>query len=162
MQIKKISTLSALLTLSLICSYIESLIPFYFGVPGMKLGLTNLVIVFLLYSYSFKEALAVNVARILLTGFLFGNLFGILYSLAGALLSLVMMALIQRTKKFSVIGVSVCGGVTHNIGQLLMAMMIVENYRVSFYLPVLIVAGCLMGALIGIAANEVIRRVHVT
>ena len=108
---KKVALLGVFLALALICSYIESLIPFYFGVPGMKLGLTNIVVVLLLYFYGTKEALAVSFMRILLAGFMFGNAFSILYSLAGGLLSLFVMALLKKTGWFHMIAVSICGGI---------------------------------------------------
>lgn len=148
-----------MLALALILSYVESLIPFYFGVPGMKLGLTNLLVVVVLYRESSKDALLVNLARIFLVGFLFGNGYGILYSLAGGIVSLLVMVLLKRTEKFSVAGVSAAGGVAHNLGQLFIAALAVSNYRVAFYAPVLVGCGCVTGCLIGAASAEVLRRI---
>lgn len=148
------------LALALICSYVESLIPFYFGIPGVKLGLANIVVVIMLYTANAKEAFIIAVLRIVLSGFLFGNMFGILYSLAGGLLSFFVMYAVKRTKKFGVIPVSVCGGISHNIGQISVAALIVENYRIYGYLPVLLFSGILTGFLIGIAAQEVILRIR--
>lgn len=147
------------LALALICSYVESLIPFYFGVPGVKLGLTNIVVVLLLYTLGAKEAFGVSVMRIFLAGFLFGNPFSILYSLSGGILSFLVMYLLKRTEKLKVITVSVAGGLMHNIGQLLMAALVVENYHVLYYLPVLLVAGFVTGFLIGILSQEIIIRI---
>lgn len=144
--------------LALILSYVETLIPISFGVPGIKLGLANLVIVIVLFIYGGKEALLLSVTRILLSGFLFGNLSMILYSLAGGVLSLVIMALLRRIGGFSVQGVSIAGGVFHNIGQLLLAMIIVETYQVGYYFPVLLVSGLVTGLLIGIVSSEVLKR----
>lgn len=144
--------------LALIFSYVEFLIPVNFGIPGAKLGLANLVIVIVLYKTDWKEALLLSVVRIILAGFLFGNLFGILYSLAGGILSLAVMALLKRTGAFSVIGVSMAGGVSHNVGQLIMAMLVVETYAVGYYLPVLLIAGLITGTVIGIAGREMLKR----
>ena len=144
--------------LALIFSYIELLIPINFGIPGAKLGLANLIIVIVLYKAEWKEALLLSVVRIILSGFLFGNLFGILYSLAGGVLSLAVMALLKKTQIFSIIGVSMAGGVSHNVGQLIMAMLVVETYAVGYYLPVLLIAGLITGTLIGIAGREMLKR----
>jgi putative ABC transport system ATP-binding protein len=118
---KKTAYLGVYLALALICSYVESLIPFYFGIPGVKLGLTNIVVVLMLYCVGTKEALAVSALRIVLAGFLFGNMFSILYSLAGGLLSFFVMYLLKRMKWFGVLPVSVSGGIFHNVGQLIVA-----------------------------------------
>lgn len=144
--------------LALIFSYVETLIPINFGIPGAKLGLANLVIVIVLYKTGGKEALLLSVTRIVLSGFLFGNLFAILYSLAGGLFSLAVMGLVKRKKSFSIIGVSMAGGVTHNIGQLIVAMLVVETYQVGYYLPVLMLAGLATGTLIGVISREVLKR----
>lgn len=144
--------------LALIFSYVETLIPINFGIPGAKLGLANLVIVIVLYKTGGKEALLLSVTRIVLSGFLFGNLFAILYSLAGGLFSLAVMGLVKRRKSFSIIGVSMAGGVTHNIGQLIVAMLVVETYQVGYYLPVLMLAGLATGTLIGVISREVLNR----
>ena len=145
--------------LALIFSYVELLIPINFGIPGAKLGLANLVIVIVLYKTDWKEALLLSVVRIILAGFLFGNLFGILYSLAGGILSLAVMTLLQKTGAFSVIGVSMAGGVSHNVGQLIIAMLVVETYAVGYYLPVLLITGLITGTLIGIAGREMLKRI---
>ena len=129
---KKTAYLGLFLALALICSYIESLIPFYFGIPGVKLGLTNIVVVMMLYCIGAKEPLLVSLLRIVLAGFMFGNMFSILYSLAG--------------------------GISHNIGQLFVAALVVENYNILYYASVLIIAGIITGIMIGIVAQEVILR----
>lgn len=144
--------------LALIFSYVETLIPLNFGIPGIKLGLANLLIVILLYKRDAKEALLLSIVRILLAGFLFGSMFSILYSLAGGILSLLVMALLKKSRKFSVMGVSIAGGVSHNLGQLVVAMAAVETYRVGYYFPVLLTAGMITGMLIGVIANEVLKR----
>ncbi len=147
------------LALALICSYVESLIPISFGIPGVKLGLTNIVVVLMLYCIGAKEALAVSVCRIVLAGFLFGNLFSILYSLAGGLLSFLIMWAVKRTGKLGILPVSVCGGIFHNIGQLAVAALVVENYNVFYYLPVLLLAGAATGLAIGVVAQELVIRI---
>ena len=149
-----------LTALALIFSYIETLIPIQFGVPGIKLGLANLIIVIVLYKTDWREALLLSVVRIILAGFIFGNLFSIVYSLAGGVLSLTVMVLLKRTDRFSVAGISMADGVCHNIGQLVVAMIAVETYQVGYYLPVLLVAGLITGAVIGAAAGEVLKRIR--
>lgn len=144
--------------LALIFSYLESLIPIRFGIPGIKLGLANLLTVILLYKRNAREALLLSVVRVILSGFLFGNLFSIVYSLAGGILSLFVMAVLKGTGRFSVMGVSAAGGVFHNMGQLLVAMAAVETYRVGYYFPVLLIAGVVTGLLIGTVAEQVLKR----
>ena len=144
--------------LALIFSYVESLIPIQLGIPGVKLGLANLIIVIALYKMRLSEVFLLSIVRILLSGFLFGNYFSILYSLAGGLLSLAVMALLKKTEDFSVMGISMAGGVFHNVGQLVVAMMVVETFSVGYYLPVLLVAGLVTGFLIGVAAGEMLKR----
>ncbi len=146
--------------LALIFSYVETLIPIRFGTPGIKLGLANLVTVIVLFRTGWKDALLLSVTRIILAGFMFGSLFSIVYSLAGGILSLAVMALLERTGKFSTAGVSMAGGVSHNIGQLVVAMAAVKTYQVGYYLPVLLAAGLITGALIGAVAGEVLKRIR--
>ena len=144
--------------LALIFSYVETLIPVSFGIQGFKLGLANLIIVIALYKMRLKEVYLLSVTRILLSGFLFGNYFSILYSLAGGLLSLTVMALLKKREGYTVIGISAAGGVFHNVGQLLVAMAVVESFAISGYLPVLLIAGLLTGLLIGILAGQMLKR----
>ena len=144
--------------LALIFSYVETLIPVNFGIQGVKLGLANLVIVIALYKMKLSDAFLLSVVRVVLSGFIFGNYFSILYSLSGGVLSLAVMALLKRAGGFSVIGISIAGGIAHNIGQLIVAMLVVETFRVAYYLPVLLLAGMLAGSVIGIAANEMLKR----
>lgn len=146
--------------LALMFSYIETMIPIQFGVPGIKMGLANIMIVIMLYKSSAKEALLLSIVRIMLSGFLFGNLSSILYSIAGGVLSLGIMTLLKKQGGFSVIGVSVAGGVSHNVGQLIVAMLVVETYQVGYYFPVLLVAGVLTGLGIGVASQEVLKRIR--
>lgn len=144
--------------LALIFSYLETLIPFHIGIPGVKLGLANLIVVIALYKMGPMDALLLSVVRIVLSGFLFANLFSIIYSLAGGILSLAVMVFLKKKGSFSVFGVSMGGGVFHNIGQILVAMAVVETFSVIYYVPVLLAAGLITGLLIGAAANEVLKR----
>ena len=157
---KKTAYLGLFLALALICSYIESLIPFYFGIPGVKLGLTNIVVVMMLYCIGAKEALLVSLLRIVLAGFMFGNMFSILYSLAGGILSFLIMYLLKRYTGLHVISISAAGGISHNIGQLFVAALIVENTSLFYYAPVLLISGVITGILIGILTGEVTKRIH--
>ena len=146
--------------LALIFSYVETLIPIHIGIPGVKLGLANLIVVIALYRMGVREAYVLSVVRVILAGFLFGNLFAILYSLAGGLLSLTVMVFLKKTEKFSVLGVSMAGAVFHNIGQLIMAAIVLESLSITYYLPVLLISGIVTGLLIGIVANEMLKRVR--
>lgn len=157
---KEIAFIGVFLALALVCSYVESLIPFYFGVPGMKLGLTNIVIIIILYCMGTKESYCLSVLRVILAGFLFGNMFSILYSMAGAMLSLTVMYFMKKTGKLKIVTISTVGGICHNIGQLIVASFVVENYHVFYYMPVLLIAGFITGLLIGIAAQEIILRLR--
>lgn len=156
---KTIAILAMMIALAMIFSYVESLIPVNFGIPGVKLGLANLAIVAALYLLDGKQALLISAVRIMLSGFLFGNLASVIYSLAGGLLSLAIMILLKKTKKFSVVTVSVAGGICHNVGQLIVAMLVVETLKLVYYIPVLLIAGFLTGLLIGIASQAVLPRV---
>jgi heptaprenyl diphosphate synthase len=146
--------------LAIIFGYVETLVPVFAGVPGIKLGLANLAVLFILQRYTWKEAVIVSVIRILVIGFLFGNLFSIVYSLAGAALSLTIMTLMMKKSDFSLIGVSVAGGVSHNVGQLIIAMMVLESTSLIYYGPALLISGVITGLLIGWLTTEVSRRVH--
>lgn len=157
---KKIAYLGLFTAAAMILSYVESLFPVFMGIPGIKLGLPNLAIVLVLYFFGWKEAGAVSAARILAVGFLFGNLFSIVYSFAGAVLSLFFMTLLKRTGHFSMAGVSIIGGVTHNLGQLIVAMIIVENFSLFYYLPALLISGVITGLCIGILSGEVRKRIR--
>lgn len=154
----KVAYFGVFTALALIFSYVETLIPIRFGIPGVKLGLANLIIVIALYRMKLSEAYLLSIVRVLLAGFIFGNYFSIIYSLAGGLLSLTVMALLRKKGGFSVIGVSIAGGVFHNIGQLIIASVIVETFSVMYYVPVLLIAGLVTGLLIGIASDGMLKR----
>ena len=154
---KKITTTALLAALALIFSYIEVLIPFAPAIPGIKLGIANLAVIVVLYLLGAGYALLVNIIRIFIGGLLFSGLFGTLYSLAGALLSMLIMILLKKTCIFSVTGVSMAGGVAHNLGQLFAAAFLVSNIKVFVYFPVLIISGVISGAVIGILAYLVLK-----
>ena len=148
-----------LTALRLIIGYIEFLIPIPLGIPGVKPGFANIVIVWALYSLGPWEALMINGMRIFLSGFLFGNFSMILYSLAGAAVSFLCMCLAKKSGLFSMTGVSMIGGVMHNMGQLLVAMAVLETVSLVYYGPVLLAAGVITGLLIGIVTGEVKKRI---
>ena len=154
----KVAVFGVFTSLALILSYVELLIPINFGIPGMKLGLANLLVVNLLYKGCPRDALLLSVIRILLSGLIFGNMFSIFYSLGGGLLSLAVMVFLKKTGQFTVAGISIGGGASHNVGQLLVAMFVVQTYQVGYYLPVLLIAGVITGAVIGILSAEVLKR----
>ncbi len=158
MKARKITVLSLCTALAMIMSYIESLFP-AFWVPGVKVGLPNIIIIFVLYRIGTKEAIAVSFARIFLNTLLFGNPLTLAYSLAGGLISMACMILIKRFGKFSELGVSVVGGITHNVGQIVVACFIMETAQISLYMPVLVVTGILAGICVGLAGNLLIKRI---
>lgn len=158
MKTKRIATYGLLIALAFILSYIESLFPLSVAIPGIKMGLANLVVIIALYKMGVKEALALSVLRIVLVGFTFGSPSTMMFSLAGGMLSWLFMVLFQKTKLFSMTGVSIIGGITHNIGQITVAVFVVENINMIYYLPFLLISGVITGAIIGILAALIIKR----
>ena len=144
--------------LALIFSYVEVLIPIPVPIPGIKLGLANLVIVIAIYRMGFRYAFTINMVRIVAAGLLFSGVFGMIYSLAGGILSIVIMYLLYRTGKFSMVGVSMAGGVCHNLGQLLTACLLLENAGILSYFSVLLFSGLISGIAIGILAYIIEMR----
>lgn len=155
---KKITYIGLFITLSLIFSYIETVLPVNFGIPGVKLGLANIVTVFILFEMGEKEAYLVTILRIILSAFLFSNMYSLIYSLSGGFLSLAIMHLTKKLDKLSVVGVSMCGGVFHNIGQLVVACIVVKSLKISFYGPVLLISGLITGTVIGFITRILIKR----
>ncbi len=154
----KVAYFGIFAALAMILSYIESLFPFFWGIPGVKLGLANSMSLTILYLLGIPAAFLISVVRIVLTGFLFGNAFSIIYSLSGALLSMAVMILLKRTKAFSIVGISMAGGISHNIGQIIAAIFLVENLNLLYYLPALLLSGLVTGAVIGVLSREIIKR----
>lgn len=157
---RRVALYGMLTALAFILSYVESLVPVTVGIPGVKLGLANLVVVIALYTLDLKGAFVISVVRIVLSGLTFGGLFSMLYSLAGGLFSFAVMAILSRKKVFGTVGVSVCGGVAHNIGQLLVAMAVLETESVWYYFPVLLISGSVAGVLIGLLGGWMTGRVQ--
>ena len=156
---KKTALLGMLVALAFVLSYIETLIPVNLGIPGAKLGLANLVVMVALYTLGTKEAFGLSMVRILLTGLTFSSMAAMLYSFAGGLLSFAVMALMKKTKKLSVTGVSALGGIAHNAGQIFVAMWMLDTATLIYYLPVLAITGVASGTVIGLLAVMVIRRI---
>ncbi len=159
---KDTAFLGLCVSLALGLAYIEVLIPPLFAsVPGIKMGLPNIILIFLLYRRGIAAAATVSLLRMVLITLLFGNWMALLYSLAGGVLSMAVMVLLKRLNFLSVAGVSVAGGVTHNVGQILMAMWLMNTAELGYYLIVLAVTGTIAGLLIGLCAAQLIRRIHI-
>ncbi|MCI8843657.1 MAG: Gx transporter family protein [Oscillospiraceae bacterium] len=145
---------------AILLSYVEGLIPVFTAIPGMKLGLPNLAVVTALYFYSWREAALVSVVRIAVVGLLFGNLFSVCFSLAGGLLSLLLMALVKWTGLLDCTGVSMVGALGHNVGQIAAAVLLVENVRVAYYFLPLAITGLAAGVAIGLLSGMMLRRLE--
>lgn len=149
---KHITMCGIFTALAMIFSYIESIIPIPIPVPGIKLGIANIAVITILYVLGSKDAVIINLLRIILTALLFGNLNSFLFSISGAVLSLTIMIVMKKVNIFSCVGVSVCGGVMHNVGQIIAAIFIMGSSAIAYYLPVLIVSGVFTGVVIGIVS----------
>lgn len=158
---RSVAMLGICAAIAMVLSYLESLIPLSFAVPGIKLGLANIAVVFVLYKLGAKEAVFVSLIRIAWMAILFGNVMTLAYSVAGAVLSLTAMILLKRTDRFSTVGVSVIGGILHNAGQILAAMLIMETAQIVYYLPILCVSGIAAGVAVGIVSAILVKRVPV-
>lgn len=156
----KTAYMGLLTALALILSYVENLISFQPGIPGVKIGLANLAVLICLYLFGWREAMILSIVKAVVSGFLFGNLFMITYSLSGALVSAITMILLKKSGLFHVPVVSAAGGVMHNMGQLLVALFVVETYSVVYYMPVLILSGLATGIVIGMAASLVLPYIQ--
>ena len=155
---RKLTIYALLIAAALVLSYIESIIPTFFAVPGMKLGLTNIVIVVALYKLNWKSALLINFARVILATAMFGNAASFAYSIGGAMLSLTVMIIVKRLGRFSIIAVSACGGIAHNLGQIIVAMILLSTYQVGYYMIVLWFTGIVTGLFIGIISGLIVER----
>ena len=151
-----------MIALAFAFSYLESLIPFNFGIPGIKLGIANLVVIVALYTMNAKDALFISIIRILLSGLAFSGPFAMIYSLIGGLLSFLVMFVAKKSNKFSPIGVSALGGTVHNFGQILVAAVVMRTYRIIYYFPILMIVGLVTGILNGIIADIIIKRITKT
>ena len=159
MNNKRIAFLGLFVALAFVLSYIEYMLPLNIGIPGAKVGFANLVVMVALYTVGEKNAIALSLIRVVLVGLTFGNISMMMYSLAGAALSFIVMVIAKKTGKLSVMGVSVLGGVFHNIGQIIVAMLVLETESLIYYLPFLMVIGTITGVLIGFVANLITVRV---
>lgn len=157
---KKVSTYGVMIALAFIFSYLDTLIPINIGIPGVKPGFANIVVLSALYLYDKKDALIISVIRIVLAGAVFSGTYAMLYSLAGGLLSYLAMIIAVRVKKLSVIGVSVIGAIFHNLGQIIVAALVTETYRIAYYFPILIVSAVITGVLIGTLSGIIIKRIY--
>lgn len=153
MDYKKIPYYGLFAALAILMGYVEMMIPVPVPIPGVKLGLANVIVLITMYYMDTKGAFFISLIRVLLSGLLFAGMAGLLYSLAGAMLSFLAMALLKKTGKCSIIGVSLAGGIFHNVGQVTVAAMVVENVKMAYYLPFLLVSGVVTGILIGIVAK---------
>ncbi len=157
---RKLAARGMLIALAFVLSWIESQFVFVSIAPGMKLGLTNLVVLIALYKINEKEAVVINVLRILLVGMTFGNMFSFIYSLAGGLLSAAVMILMKRGKRFSKVTVSVAGGIMHNVGQIIVAMIVMKTTAVLYYVFVLWISGIVAGALVGMLSAGILKHLE--
>lgn len=155
---KKTAYTAMFAALALIFSYVEFLVPLPIPVVGAKVGIANLVIIIAMYRLGFKEAMSINLIRIVISGLLFSGVFGILYSMAGGVTSLLVMFLLYKTKQFSMIGVSMAGGVFHNVGQLLVACFLINSRALLRYSGLLIIMGMITGTIIGFLAYNIEKR----
>lgn len=159
-RIKRLAFVGIASALALLLSYVEFLLPPVFvAVPGIKLGLPNVVIIYVLYCLGTRRAALVSFVRICISALLFGTVMTLAYSLAGAVLSLAVMALLRRTDKLSAVGVSVAGGVAHNLGQILVAMLLLDTPQLAFYMIVLTITGTLSGVFIGLCGSLLVKRI---
>lgn len=158
MPTDKLARLGLMTALGMIFSYVEVLLPILPGVPGVKLGLANALVILLLYSYGVGSCIVFQLCRILLSSILFGNLFGLFYSLAGAVVSLEIMILMKKLKLLDIPGISMIGGIFHNLAQLAVAFLFVRNTAVFYYVPALLISGALTGYVIGWIGEFLLKR----
>ena len=156
----KLTTLALMVTFALILSYIESRIPAFVAIPGIKIGLANIAVIFALYKMGIGEAIALSAVRVVLVSLLFGNPVSLIYSLAGAVLSLAVMFILKKLTPLGEVAVSVCGGVMHNVGQIVVASIILDTNVVAYYLPFLILSGTIAGVVVGAVSALLIKKVR--
>lgn len=161
MTARQIARYAILTALAMVLSWLESMVTVSAAAPGMKLGLTNLVVIFALYRMGPRDAAAISLVRVALVSMTFGNAYSFAYSLAGAALSLAVMALLRRAGRFSILGVSIAGGVGHNLAQVLVAMAVLGTGRIAWYLPPLLVSGTLAGVTIGAVGGVLTERIKI-
>jgi heptaprenyl diphosphate synthase len=156
---KRLTQYGVLTALAMVLSYVEAQLPAFVAIPGMKLGLTNVVVIFALYHMDDKAAIIINIVRVALVSLLFGTALSLAFSLAGAVLSYLVMIILKRWGKPGIVGVSAAGGVSHNIGQIIVAMIVMNTRAIALYLPVLWITGVFSGVLIGIIGGLIVSRI---
>ena len=159
MKTKKLTVMAMTTAVAMILSFVESQIPAFVAVPGVKIGLANIAVVLALYRLGWKEAVAISLIRVVLVSMLFGSIASLFYSIAGAVLSLTGMGLLKKTGKFTEIMISVTGGILHNIGQIGMACLILETAALRYYLPFLLISGIIAGIVVGILSAVLVQRI---
>jgi len=158
MKTIRITQLGMLLALALVLSYLETLIPIMVAVPGVKIGLANIITIFLLYRMNSRSTFLFMSVRVVLSGLLFSGVSGILFSFSGGVFCILIMSLLKRFSVFSILGVSMAGAIFHNIGQIIIAVFVMENIHIAYYLPVLCVFGTLSGLLTGYLSYNIMKR----
>lgn len=156
---KKMVTLSVLVAIAMILSYIEFLLPISTAIPGMKIGLSNIATVFTLYTLGWPYAIFVSIIRVILSSLIFGSFVSFLYSLSGAAFALLIMIILKKTNLFSSIGVSVSGGVFHNVGQIVAACIVMNSVEISLYLIPLVISGTISGIFIGLVSGMLVEKI---
>lgn len=160
MNLKKTTRLAMLLSISIILSIFESFIPIFSFIPGLKIGLANVIILFIIYTYSFKDALFVSILRVVIIGILKTGLFSVtfFFSLSGALLSILFMFIFKKITKLSIVGISVIGAISHSIGQIIIAILFLNNIDLIYYTPYLLVLSIPMGIIVGLISKQVLNE----
>ena len=161
MKTKKLAALAVTVAVAMILSFVESRIPAFVAIPGVKVGLSNIAVIFALYKFGWREAAVVSFIRVFMVALLFGSTVSLAYSMAGAVLSLAVMMLLGRLRIFTEVAVSVVGGITHNIGQILVAFLLLETDVVFYYLPFLLISGIIAGVAVGIASALLVKRIKI-
>lgn len=159
MKNKKVATLALLIALAMILSFVESQIPSFFAIPGIKIGLANIAVVFALYKLDVSSAIVVSIVRVIILSFLFGSSLTLVYSISGAVLSLITMVIMKKSDLFSLVAVSIAGGVMHNVAQIIVACIILKSAAIRYYLPFLIISGILTGTVIGLISGKLTERI---
>ena len=160
-ETRKIALLGVLTSVALVLSYLEAMLPpISTAVPGIKMGLPNIIIIFLLYKFGLKEAVTVSIIRVFIVALLFGNVMTLAYSVAGAVLSIALMTIMLKLDWFSTIGVSVVGGISHNLGQILVAIFLFDTIQIGYYMIVLSITGTIAGVVIGIISSILVKKLE--
>lgn len=160
-ETRRIALLGVLTSVALVLSYLEVMLPpISTAVPGIKMGLPNLIIIFVLYKFGLKEAVTVSLIRVFIVALLFGNVMTLAYSVAGAVLSLGLMTLFKKINLFSQIGVSIIGGISHNLGQILVAIFLFDTIQIGYYMVVLSITGTIAGVIIGIISSILVKKLE--